>query len=112
MIFYHNPRCRKSREALELLRQRKIQPTVIEYLQHPLTAEELSQLSKKLGKHPREWVRSGEEEFKNHIKGKDLSDQEWYQAMEKFPKLMERPILVHGEKAVVGRPPTEILTII
>lgn len=112
MILYHNPRCRKSREALNLLSERGINPTIVEYLKVPLSSDELKDLSKKLGKDPINWIRKNEEEYKSFFKGKDMSNDDWFKAIAKYPKLMERPILLNGDKAVVGRPPEDVLKIV
>ena len=107
MKLYHNPRCGKSREALALLDDKEVE--VVEYLKTPLTEAELKALISKIGIAPFDLVRKGEAAFKENFKGKDLSDDEWITAMIEFPKLMERPILEKGDKAVVGRPPEDIL---
>ena len=107
MKLYHNPRCGKSRCALTLLEGKEFE--VVEYLKNPLTAEELKALINKIGIKPFDLIRKGEADFKENYKGKDLSDDEWIAAMVKFPKLMERPILEKDGKAVVGRPPEDIL---
>ena len=106
---YHNPRCRKSRETLQLLENNNIQPEIIRYLDDVPTEKELSALLKKLGMKPIDLVRKGEAVWKEHFKGKDLSDREILGAMVKFPKLIERPIVVRGDKAVIGRPPENIM---
>jgi arsenate reductase len=110
MKLYHNPRCGKSRCALTLLEGKEFE--VVEYLKNPLTAEELKALIAKIGISPLELIRKSETDFKENYKGKDLSDDEWIAAMVKFPKLMERPILEKGDKAIVGRPPEDILDLL
>ena len=110
MKLYHNPRCGKSREALALLEGKEVE--VVEYLKNSLTAEELKSLIAKIGISPFELIRKGEAAFKENYKGKDLSDDEWIAAMIKFPKLMERPILEKEDKAIVGRPPEDILELL
>ena len=110
MKLYHNPRCGKSRQALALLDGKEVE--IVEYLKTPLTAEELKSLIAKIGISPLELIRKGEADFKENYKGKDLSDSEWIDAMIKFPKLMERPILEKGDKAIVGRPPEDILVLL
>ena len=108
MDIYHNPRCRKSRETLQLMRDAGVEPTVIEYLKTPPTEAELKALLEKLGKAPIDIIRKGEKVFKAEYKGRNLSDAEWIAAMAANPILMERPIVVSGNKAVLGRPPENV----
>jgi arsenate reductase (glutaredoxin) len=105
---YHNPRCTKSRATLALLNQRGIQPNVIEYLQTPPTAKELKAIVNKLGIKPEELVRKGEDVYKEKFAGKTLSDRQWIEALAANPILIERPIVVRGDKAVIGRPPENV----
>ncbi|MCW3788054.1 arsenate reductase (glutaredoxin) [Plebeiibacterium sediminum] len=114
MIMYlHNPRCSKSRQGLEYLKDEKgITPMVVKYLDTPLNFEEIGQILKKLGMKPDELIRKNEDYYKNEIKGKDLSNEELIQAMVDHPKLIERPIIINGSKAVVGRPVENIDTIL
>ena len=79
MIIYHNPRCRKSRETLQLIHNQGIEPEIIEYLNDPLSAEQLGQILKKLDLRPEQIIRKGEDIFKENFKGQDFSDQEWLQ---------------------------------
>lgn len=109
---YHNPRCSKSREALQLLEDKGETIEVIKYLETPPTRQELSQLIELLGIKPIELVRTQENDWKQNFKGKELSDSEVIDAMMEFPKLMERPIAINGTQAVIGRPPTKILDIL
>lgn len=108
MIIYHNPRCRKSREGLAYLQEKGQEFEVREYLKDPLNEGEMTDLVAKLGIQAKELVRKGEQIFKDQFKGKDLSEKEWVQAMVTNPKLIERPIIEKGNKAVVGRPKEEI----
>ena len=113
VTIYHNPRCTKSRQALELLEKRGIKPEVIEYLITPPTEAELKRLLKLLGISPRELLRTKEEEYKQAKLDKpDVTDAEIIRAMIKHPRLMERPIVVVGDKAALGRPPENVLKII
>jgi arsenate reductase len=113
LILYHNPRCSKSRSALELLEQRGLNPTVIRYLDTPPSAAELKQILARLGISPRQLLRSGEEEYKTlNLAEPTLTDAEIIEAMVAHPKLIERPILVAGDVAVVGRPPEKVLEIL
>jgi arsenate reductase (glutaredoxin) len=105
---YHNPRCTKSRATLALLNERGIEPKVVEYLQTPPTAKELKAIVSKLGIKPEELVRKGEDVYKEKFAGKTLTDAQWIQALAANPILIERPIVVHGDQAVIGRPPENV----
>ncbi|MCQ8128643.1 arsenate reductase (glutaredoxin) [Methylomonas rivi] len=110
---YHNPRCSKSRETLKLLEEKGIQPDVVEYLKHPPTTEELTDILNKLGLQPRQLMRTQETEYKeNGLDDKSLSGAELIAAMIRIPKLIERPIVLANGKAAVGRPPENILNIL
>ena len=112
MEFYHNPRCRKSREALSLLEEKGITPEIILYLKDVPTESDLEDIVSKLGIKPLDLVRKGETIYKETLKGMELSDIQWIKSMIENPKLIERPILVNGDKAVIGRPPEDVLTIL
>jgi len=112
MKIYHNPRCTKSRQALQLLQEKGIEPEVIEYLKEPLTEDELLEVIDKLDITPEELVRKNEADWKENFKGKDLDDNEIVFAMIEYPKLMERPIIVNGDKAVVARPTEKLLEVL
>jgi len=112
IIVYHNPRCSKSRCALELLAEKKQAFDVVEYLKNTPTKTELQAIIDKLGIAPEALVRKGEDEYKLHFKGKTLSNDEWIAAMILFPKLIERPIVVVGNKAVIARPTERILELL
>lgn len=101
---YHNNRCSKSRCAIAYLDEKSVEYDVVEYLKNPLTADELKEVLNQLGIPAIELIRKGEKDFKENFKGKDLSESEWIDAMVKYPKLIERPIIVKNGKAVVGRP--------
>ena len=109
---YHNPRCSKSRSACALIAENGIAAEVVEYLQTPPSKEELRALLKKLGMKPVELVRQGEAEFKAHYAGRTLTDEEWLDAMVAHPILIERPIVVCGDRAVVARPPEKVLELL
>lgn len=109
---YHNPRCSKSRQGLEILEQSKKSFEIIKYLDNPFTIITLIKLVKLLKISPIQLVRKGEKDWKEHFKNKSLSDEEVIEAMIEYPKLIERPIVVNGNKAVIGRPPSLILDII
>ena len=109
MKIYHNPRCRRSRETLNLIQENGVSPEIIEYLTNPPSEAELKQVIELLGIKAEDLLRKGEDVYKNQFKGKSLSEDEWIEAMIEFPKLMERPIVVKGDKAVIGRPPENVL---
>jgi arsenate reductase len=112
ITLYHNPRCSKSRAALALLRERGIEPTVVEYLTTPLTASELAALVAKLGIDPQALVRQGEEVFKQGYAGRALDARQCIEAMARHPILMERPVAVRGDRAIIGRPPERVLELL
>lgn len=113
MIYYHNPRCSKSRQGLALLEEKNVTPKIKEYLKEGLEESELDDLFKRLGKEPLEVMRKKETVFKElGLKDKDLERSEWLKVISENPVLLERPILDTGKKAAVGRPPEDLLTII
>jgi len=113
LTLYHNPRCSKSRGALELLEARGLTPTVVRYLETPPNAAQLHDLLGKLGIGARDLLRTGEDEYKTlNLADASLSDDDLIAAMPAHPKLIERPILVAGNKAMIGRPPEKILEIL
>ena len=112
MKIYHNPRCRKSREALAILEDKGIKPEIVLYLQEPPTRAELQAVLKKLDMLPSQLVRTEEPLFKDTYKGKELSETEWLDVLLEYPKLMQRPIVVKGDKAVLGRPPEQVLELL
>lgn len=108
MTIYHNPRCRKSRETLALIEAQGIEPKIVLYLKDQPDAAELKGLLKKLGMPASQLVRRTEAIYKERYKGKDLSEEEWVEAMVEHPKLIERPIVVSAGRAVLGRPPENV----
>lgn len=112
ITIYHNPRCSKSREALEILKTTEGEYEIIKYLDDLLSVEKLESIIKLLGIKPIELVRTNESIWKEKFKNSDLSDVEIIAAMANYPKLIERPIIVNGNKAVIGRPPQKILDIL
>lgn len=112
MKIYHNSRCSKSRDSYNLLIEKGIDFETIEYLKHPLTKKELTDLLKKLSIPAGQLIRKSEPDFKEHFKGKKLSESQWIDAMIKHPKLIERPIVVKGNKAVIGRPIENVIELI
>ncbi len=111
-VIYHNPRCSKSRQALAMLEERGIEPEVVEYLKTPPTRAELKALLAKLGLKPAQVVRTGEELYKEKYRGRELTDEQWLDALVENPVLLERPIVVKGGRAVIGRPPEKVLEIV
>lgn len=110
---YHNPRCSKSRQTLELLRARGIEPEIVEYLQSPPDARQLEQILDMLGLQPRQLMRTGETEYKeNNLADTSLSRGELIQAMVDHPKLIQRPLFLNDGKAALGRPPELVLEIL
>jgi arsenate reductase len=113
VTIYHNPRCSKSRQALALLQEKGVEPDVVEYLETPPDAATLKTLLKKLGIGPRELLRKGEDAYKeNKLSEPSLSDDELIGFMVRYPKLIERPIVVKGNRAVLGRPPENVLELV
>lgn len=109
---YHNPRCSKSRSTLALLQDHGIEPKVVLYLETPPDSSEIKALLKKLGISAAELVRRSEDEYKASGLGKDSSEADIVAAMAKYPKLIERPIVVRGNRAVLGRPPENVLALL
>ena len=110
---YHNPNCSKCRQTMELLNNKGIQPDVIEYLSSPPNKTELKNILNMLGLEPRQLMRKGESEYKdNNLNDKNLSTDQLIEAMVKYPKLIERPIVINNGKAAIGRPPTQVLDIV
>jgi len=112
ITIYHNPRCSKSRQTLALLQEQGIEPDIIEYLKSPPSEAELDGILAKLGIEPEALMRKGEDEYKQQFKGRDLSRAEMIRLMVQYPKVIERPIVVNGSKAAVGRPPESVLEIL
>jgi arsenate reductase len=113
MEFWHNPRCRKSREALALLTEKGVSPTVREYLKEPPSEAELREVIAKLGLgSARDLMRKGEADYRDQGL-KDVTDEAaLIKAMAATPKLIERPVLINGDKAAIGRPPERVLTVL
>ena len=113
ITIYHNPRCGKSRQTLALLEARGIQPEVIEYLKTPPDAATLKQILKKLGMNPRELLRAKEAAYRDAgLDDPALDDETVIKAMIAHPILIERPIVLAGGKAALGRPPENVLAIL
>ena len=112
VVIYHNARCSKSRSACEIVAGRGIEAHIVEYLKTPPSRDELRAVLQKLGMKASELVRRGEEECKQHYAGRTLTEDEWLDALIEHPILIERPIVVRGERAVVGRPPEKVLELL
>jgi arsenate reductase len=113
ITLYHNPRCSKSRDALALLREHGHEPEVVLYLETPPTTKQLKVLLAQLGISARELLRKGEDAYKElNLANEKLSEAALVKAMVENPKLIERPIAILGDKAVIGRPPAKILALI
>ncbi len=109
----HNPRCSKSRATLNMLRKKDIEPKIIDYLETPPTTEQFKEILAKLGLGPRDVIRTGEKIYKQlELADTALSDTALITAMVGNPILIERPIVINGEKAVLGRPPEKVLDIL
>lgn len=108
IVIYHNPKCSKSREALEILKNSGKEFKIREYLKDPLSEEELTGLLKKLQLSPLQLIRKNERVWKDEFKSLNLSDRELISIMSKHPKLIERPVVENNNRAVVGRPPSNI----
>jgi arsenate reductase len=111
MKIYHNPRCNKSRQALTIVAKNTSEFEIVEYLKNPLTVKEIKVLLPQLNIKASELVRTQEAIWKENYKGKILTDNEIINIMAKNPKLIERPIVEHNNKAVIGRPPENILSL-
>lgn len=106
---YHNTRCSKSRDVCTILEKKKVKTEVIEYLKTPPTQKEIKELLKMLGMKAEEIVRKGEPLFKEKFEGKKLTEAQWIKTLSQNPILIERPIIVKGNKAIIGRPPERVL---
>ncbi len=108
ITIYHNTRCKKSRAGLQYLQSKTDDFKIVEYLKNPLSEAELKDLLMRLNKKPQEMVRTQETVYKQNFKGKNFTDEEWVKIMIENPKLIKRPIVVKGSKAVWGDPAEEI----
>ena len=112
-IIYHNPRCSKSRQTLEILNQQDVDTEIVLYLENPPSAKEVASILQKLGLSSRDIIRKGEEEYKLlNIKDQSLTENELISFMSENPKLNERPIVVKDDKAIIGRPPENVLSLL
>lgn len=113
ITIYHNPRCSKSRQTLALLREHGVEPRIVEYLKTPPEPDEIRDLLDRLAMAPRELLRSGEAAFRELGLGDEsIDDERIIAAMHRHPKLIQRPIVVAGERAAIGRPPEAVLDLL
>src|SRR3990172_8697974 len=105
LIIYHNPRCSKSRETLKIIQEKNVEVQIIDYQKKPPTYAELKDVLVKLNMKPQEIIRKTEPLYKKKFKDKNFGDEEWIKIMTETPILIERPIVVARNKAVIGRPP-------
>jgi len=108
MKIYHNPRCRKSRETLNIINNNGIEPEIVLYLETPPSRKEIQALLEKLGISAFDLIRKEEKLFKEEYRGKELSEEEWIRIMADNPKLIQRPVVVKGKQAIIGRPPESV----
>jgi len=109
MKIYHNPRCSKSRETLQLIKDAGVEVEIVEYLNETPTEDDLKTILMKLNLKPTDIIRKGESVYKEKFKNSNFNDNEWVKIMVEYPKLIERPIVVKGNKAILGRPPQNVL---
>ena len=105
---YHNPRCKKSRAGLQYLKDKNVEFEVVEYLKDPLAEAELKDILIKMNKKPADITRTQEEVYRKSFRGKEFTDDEWISILLEHPKLIQRPIVVKGYKAVLGDPAENI----
>tara|TARA_Y100000588_G_C14035386_1_gene830495 strand:+ start:160 stop:501 length:342 start_codon:yes stop_codon:yes gene_type:complete len=111
MKIYHNPRCRKSRQTLTIIKNKTSEFEIIEYIKNKITFDEITKLLVKLNMKPLEIVRTQESIWKENYKTENMSDNEIINALAKYPKLIERPIVESNNKAIIGRPPENVLSL-
>lgn len=109
---YHNPRCSKSRSGVEYLQKKGIEFQIVKYLETPMDTNTITEIVRQLGIKPEQLVRKNEELYKTQYKGKELTDTEWIRILAENPILIERPIIIHNDKAVIARPTEKIDEII
>lgn len=112
MKIYHNPRCSKSRQTLALIKENGLEPEVVLYLTTPPTKVELLKVIEQLNIKPSQLLRKGEKIYKEKFKGKEIEESAWVDIMLEYPKLIERPIVIKDGKAVLGRPPENVLDLL
>lgn len=111
-VMYHKPNCSTSRTVLELLHKKKIKPEIVKYIETPPTEKELEKLLAKLHIKPFDLIRQKEKYFQEKLKGLKLNDHEWIKEMVENPVLIERPIIIKGNKAIIGRPIEKVIDFI
>ena len=113
LTIYHNPRCSKSRQTLELIRGKGVEPEIVLYLEDVPAAEDIQDALRMLGMKPMDLIRKSETEFKEHFAGADeLTDEQLIDLIRLYPKVIERPIVVNKGRAVIGRPPENVLGVL
>lgn len=113
ITIYHNPRWGKSRSSVGILDEQGIKYKIVKYLESPPSIDELKEIARKLGLKPKDFIRKGEKDYiALNLSSKLNNDNALFEAMSKFPKIIERPIVVNGEKAIIGRPPERITEIL
>jgi arsenate reductase len=112
VTIYHNPRCSKSRATLALLQEHGVEPRIVEYLKTPPNRDELKAIVAALGIEPEQLVRKGEDVYKAKFAAKQLTASQWIDALAQHPILIERPIVVRGTRAAIGRPPENVLSLL
>ena len=112
MKIYHNPRCRKSRETLSILIETNVKFEIIEYLKNPLKKSEIKNILSMLKISAKDLIRKEDKFFKENFKGKNLTDVQYLELLYKYPILMQRPIVVKNQSAVLGRPPINVLDLL
>lgn len=112
MTIFHNGRCSKSRGALEILQERGLHPEIRYYLMEPPSPEELGMILKKLGIKAEQLIRKNEKIFKEEFKGKKFDERGWLKVLSENPRLIQRPIVINEDKAVIARPPEKVLEIL
>ena len=112
ITIYHNNQCSKSREALGILKDEGVDFEIIEYLKVEQSSNDIKDLLNKLGISANDLMRKGEKDYIENVKGKELSEEKLVDLLVKFPKLIERPIVIKGNKAIIGRPPTLVVDFI
>ncbi len=108
MKIYHNPRCRKSRETLNIIQNHGIEPEVVLYLETPPSRQEIREVLAKLHMRAEDLVRKEEKLYKDEYKDRQLSEEEWVNILADNPKLIQRPVVINGKKAIIGRPPESV----
>jgi arsenate reductase len=112
VVIYHNVRCAKSRTVCSIIAEKGIEAEIIEYLKTPLSANEIKQLLTLLGMKAEDIVRKGEPLYKNKYKGKKFTEIQWMKLLSDNPILIERPIIVKGNRAIIGRPPEKVVELL